>query len=172
MTAPPAIRVIGPDRLEWNGRRYRCVLGKGGRRLDKREGDGATPVGRFALRRVFYRPDIFPAPPRTGLPTRALAPHDGWCDDPADANYNRLIRLPSGAGHERLWREDRIYDLIVEVGYNDDPPMPGRGSAIFMHAARPDFAPTEGCVALRRDDLLSVLGTCDAAAALLIAPPE
>ena len=140
------------------GERVRpCVLGRGGIVVDKREGDGGTPVGRFPLRRLLYRPDRESAI-ATGLPILPLSEHLGWCDDPDDAaHYNRLVRLPFGSRHERLWREDGLYDLVIELGYNDAPPVPGRGSAIFLHLARPDRTPTEGCVALARDDLLAAL---------------
>jgi L,D-peptidoglycan transpeptidase YkuD (ErfK/YbiS/YcfS/YnhG family) len=110
----------------------------------------------MALRRVFYRPDRLAAPV-TALPTRALGASDAWCDDPQSPDYNRLVRLPFTARHELLWREDEIYDVIVELGWNDDPVVPGNGSAIFLHVARPDFSPTEGCVALDRSALLTVL---------------
>jgi L,D-peptidoglycan transpeptidase YkuD (ErfK/YbiS/YcfS/YnhG family) len=96
------------------------------------------------------------------LPTQALTPHDGWCDDPADSEYNRPVTRPYPARHERLWRDDGIYDVIAVMGYNDDPPRPGAGSAIFLHLARPGFAPTEGCVALALADLLLVLGEASA----------
>jgi len=140
------------------GERVRpCALGRGGLVTGKREGDGGTPVGRFPLRRLFYRPDRESAP-ATGLPVLPLAADFGWCDDPADsACYNRLVRLPYAPSHERMWRDDTLYDLVVEIGYNDAPAVPGLGSAIFLHLARPDWAPTEGCVAMRRDDLLAVL---------------
>jgi len=143
-------------RAQWGMRAFRCALGRAGIRADKREGDGATPAGVFPLRRVLYRPDRLTRP-ATGLPAAALDPADAWCDDPGDALYNRPVRLPYPARHERLWREDRIYDLIVILGHNDDPVVPGLGSAIFLHVARPDFAPTQGCVALSREDLLALL---------------
>lgn len=150
--------VVAPDGLaEWDGRRMRCALGRGGIRADKREGDGATPAGRWRMRALLFRPDRVPRTPLTGLPLRALRPEDGWCDDPADPLYNKPVKLPFRARAELLWREDRIYDLVVVLGYNDDPPEPGRGSAIFLHIARPDFTPTEGCVALARDDLISAI---------------
>jgi L,D-peptidoglycan transpeptidase YkuD (ErfK/YbiS/YcfS/YnhG family) len=139
-----------------DGRSFACALGKGGARADKREGDGATPLGRFGLRGLFYRPDR-EAAPQTGLSRRALAPEDGWCDDPGAAEYNRMVRLPCPHRHERLWREDHVYDLIVVVGYNDAPVTAGRGSAIFLHLAREDYAPTEGCIAFSREDLLEIL---------------
>ena len=142
--------------LSWRGRRVRCALGKGGLRADKREGDGATPVGRFPLRRVLYRPDRL-APPVTALPVAAIGPADGWCDDPADSAYNRPVALPYPASAERLWRDDPVYDLVVVLGHNDDPVVAGRGSAVFLHLARPGYAPTEGCVALALADLLSLL---------------
>lgn len=155
----------------WGERQMRCALGRSGIVTAKREGDGATPAGAFALRRVFYRPDREP-PPQTALPLRALTPHDGWCDAPADRRYNRLVTLPYPARAETLWREDRLYDLIAVLGYNDAPVIPGRGSAIFLHLARPGYAPTEGCVALDRADWLAVLATADAASCVVIAAPS
>ena len=153
------MKQIAVDRSGWlsfEGLRFRCALGKGGVRSAKREGDGATPVGHFALRQLFYRPDRLSAP--TCLLSRsAIRPEDGWCDDPAHPDYNRLVRLPHPARCETMWREDGCYDLVVPLGYNDDPPVPGLGSAIFLHVARPGFTPTEGCVALDRDDLLTLL---------------
>ena len=153
------IRVTPPDALVFGDRRWRCAIGRGGVRGDKREGDGATPSGRFVLRRVFYRADRL-APPKTALPSRALTPDDGWCNDPNHADYNRPVRLPHAAGHEALWRDDGVYDVIVELGYNDDPVTPGLGSAIFLHVARADYEPTEGCVALALDDLRTLLEAC------------
>ena len=121
---------------------------------DKREGDGASPAGTFPLVRAFYRPDRL-APPPTGLPLAPLRPNDGWVDDPADPQYNRLVALPYPAHHEEMWRADGLYDLVVVIGYNTDPPVPGRGSAIFLHVARPDLAPTEGCIAVAREVLVA-----------------
>ncbi len=137
--------------------RWPCALGRGGLKIDKREGDGATPVGAWALRRVLYRADRLLAPPPTALPVAAIGPRDGWCDDPADAAYNLAVALPYPASHERLWRDDRVYDVIVVLGHNDTPPAPGLGSAVFLHVARPGYLPTEGCVALALPDLLALL---------------
>ena len=136
---------------------------------DKREGDGGTPVGTFALRRLLYRPDRAAAP-ATRLPVQALTPADGWCDDPDDRAYNRPVTLPFAASHEKMWREDNIYDVVVVLGHNDDPPVAGRGSAIFLHVARPDYRPTEGCVALALDDLLRVLADCGPETRLTVQP--
>ncbi|WP_142849200.1 L,D-transpeptidase [Telmatospirillum sp. J64-1] len=160
MTAPiPEILVSADNQLRAGELTLSCVLGKGGIRQDKREGDGATPVGSFPLRRVLYRPDRI-APPRTALPVFPISPRDGWCDDPGHPDYNRPVTLPHPARHETLWREDHVYDLIVILGHNDDPPVPGAGSAIFMHLARPGREPTEGCVALDLPDLLRLLELC------------
>jgi L,D-peptidoglycan transpeptidase YkuD (ErfK/YbiS/YcfS/YnhG family) len=145
--------------LRWLDRVARCALGRAGVREDKREGDGATPAGCFPLREVYFRADRLAAP-STGLPALPISPDLGWCDDPADAVYNRLIRLPYAARHERLWRDDEVYDLLTVIGYNDNPVEPGRGSAIFLHVAQSDFAPTEGCIAMRVADLSDLLRAC------------
>lgn len=144
--------------LVWPGGRARCALGRGGvaPAADKREGDGASPLGVWPMRQVFWRADRL-ARPETALPADALIPEAGWCDDPASPFYNLPVLLPFAASHEKLWREDEVYDLIVVLGYNDDPIVAGRGSAIFLHIARPDFSPTEGCVACAREDLLALL---------------
>ncbi|MDP9195845.1 MAG: L,D-transpeptidase family protein [Pseudomonadota bacterium] len=156
----------------WPGGQTSCVLGRSGVRMDKREGDGATPVGLFPLRRVLYRPDRLPPPVTQGLPVQALKPEDSWCDDPAHPLYNQPVRLPFSASHESLWREDHVYDVIVVLGHNDDPIVPGAGSAIFMHLVRPDRTPTAGCVALALDDLLALLSRCGFHDRLKILPPE
>jgi L,D-peptidoglycan transpeptidase YkuD (ErfK/YbiS/YcfS/YnhG family) len=134
-----------------------CALGRGGARADKREGDGATPIGTFPLRRLWYRADRLEAPATNALPVRPIHRDDGWCDDPDSAEYNRPVVLPHSARHERLWRDDALYDLVVELGFNDGPIVPGAGSAIFLHVAQPDYGPTEGCVAIARGDLLRLM---------------
>lgn len=149
-------RVTPDGLLRFRGETLRCALGKGGIRPDKQEGDGATPVGLLPLRRVLWRADRAPRP-RCVVPAEPIAPEDGWCDDPAHADYNRAVRLPHPGRHERLWREDAVYDVIGVLGWNDDPVRRGRGSAIFLHVARPDLAPTEGCVALPEKELRRLL---------------
>ena len=123
------------------------ALGRGGIKANKREGDGATPRGLFRLCRLWWRADRVPRP-RTFLPARRIRPDDGWCEDPGDRAYNRPIRVPLASAADRLWRADRLYDLIVEIDHNTRPRVAGRGSAVFIHVARPGFAPTAGCVAL------------------------
>jgi L,D-peptidoglycan transpeptidase YkuD (ErfK/YbiS/YcfS/YnhG family) len=122
----------------------------------KREGDCATPRGRFALRKVFYRGRAA-ARPKTVLGLCATRANDGWCDSPSDRNYNRRVDLPYRSSAEKLWRDDELYDIVVVLGYNDVPRIRNRGSAVFMHIARDGFRPTEGCVALREADLRRVL---------------
>jgi len=150
--------VVYPDgRLVLGGLILRAALGRGGVRADKQEGDGATPAGVLKLRRVLYRAGRV-ALPRAVVPREPIAPDDAWCDDPAHPDYNRMIRLPHPARHEVLWRDDGLYDIVGVLGWNDDPPVRGRGSAIFLHVAGSDLAPTAGCIALAVADLRAVLG--------------
>ncbi len=135
---------------------FPCALGRVGCRVRKREGDGATPIGQWTLREVLYRRDRV-GRPRAVLPVRGIGKHDGWCDAAADRNYNRPVRHPYAASAERLWRQDELYDVLVVLGFNERPRARGRGSAIFMHVARPGYAPTEGCIALARAHLLRLL---------------
>ncbi len=153
------------------GHAYPCALGRAGIGKDKHEGDGATPAGSFPLRRVLFRPDKFAAPPASGLPVSPISPDDGWCDDPAAPQYNQPVKLPFAASHEELWRADGLYDLIVVVGYNDDPVVPGRGSAIFLHVARPGYAPTAGCLAFSRADLLAIIKELGPGSRVVITAP-
>jgi L,D-peptidoglycan transpeptidase YkuD (ErfK/YbiS/YcfS/YnhG family) len=148
----------------------RCVLGKGGVRpaAEKREGDGASPIGVWPIRRVLFRPDRL-APPQTALPVQAIAPADGWCDAADDAAYNRPVTLPYPASAERMWRDDHAYDVVVILGHNDDPAVPGAGSAIFWHLAQPDWRPTEGCVAVSLKTMLAALAAAQPGDAVEIA---
>ncbi len=156
--------------LTYQERTLLCALGRSGivPASDKHEGDGATPAGTYPLRRIWIRKDKFPEgmPSCAGLETRIISVLDGWSDDANSANYNRPMTLAydekggrvTGESHERLWREDDLYDVIVEIGYNDDPPVPGKGSAIFLHVARENMTPTAGCVALQKSDLVELIG--------------
>ena len=134
----------------------RCAIGRSGIVSRKREGDGATPRGLFSLRCAFYRPDRLPAP-LTALPVYPIGKTDGWCDAPDRPEYNQGVQIPFGSSHERLWRTDRLYDIIVALSHNDEPVVSGLGSAIFMHLASPGFCPTEGCIAVTRPVMLSLL---------------
>ncbi len=148
--------------LAFEGKTYTCMLGNAGILHPKFEGDGGTPEGLFPLREVRYRPDRGGAP-KTRLPVYKTLQNDGWCDDPADAEYNKIVALPHQTDAEALWREDFLYDVLAVIGYNDDPVVPGAGSAIFLHVMRPpadDHQYTAGCVALKKEDLLTVLSDC------------
>jgi L,D-peptidoglycan transpeptidase YkuD (ErfK/YbiS/YcfS/YnhG family) len=135
-----------------------CALGRSGMipADAKREGDGASPMGTYAFRQVYYRPDKVSAP-MSGVPVAMLKPDYGWCDDAESAHYNKLVRLPFGPSHEKMWRDDDVYDVVVVIGHNDTPVVKGLGSAIFLHVAREGFTPTEGCVALTLPDLTRFL---------------
>lgn len=132
------------------------ALGRGGIRADKREGDGGTPRGTFRLVRLWWRADRYPRP-QTHLPVRAIRPEDAWIEDPADRRYNRHVRRTAGEPGDRLRREDHLYDFIIEIDHNTRPRIAKRGSAVFIHAARPGFAPTAGCVGLELKTLRRLL---------------
>ncbi len=144
-----------------------CAIGRAGISRAKREGDRATPAGTFRLLGGFFRRDRG-LRQAWALPIAETKPSDGWCDDPVSPSYNRQVTLPCRGSHEKLWREDRLYDVVVVLGYNIRPRRKFRGSAIFLHCARPDFAPTEGCVALSLADLRRLLPRLSAKAVLII----
>jgi L,D-peptidoglycan transpeptidase YkuD (ErfK/YbiS/YcfS/YnhG family) len=146
--------------LCYGWRRMRVVLGDGGVTYRKREGDRATPLGTFQPISVYYRSDRGRRP-ITGLPILAIRPYDGWCDDPRHGAYNRPVRQPFGASHERLWREDGLYDLVVVLTHNQCPRIRNRGSAIFMHVAAADFSATHGCIAMAKSDLTGLIAHVD-----------
>ena len=141
------------------GASLQAAVGRSGITRCKREGDGASPAGTWPLRHVLYRADRI-ARPKTGLPVQALSTDDGWCDCREDRRYNRPVKLPYGASAEALWRDDGVYDILVVLGYNDDPPHSGLGSAIFLHLAEAHNAPTAGCVAVSRRDMVRLLTRC------------
>jgi L,D-peptidoglycan transpeptidase YkuD (ErfK/YbiS/YcfS/YnhG family) len=150
--------IVFPDgRLVARGEVFRAALGASGVRVVKAEGDGATPAGILLLRRVYYRADRGMAPV-CAVPVEPIGPADGWCDDPGHRDYNRYVRLPHDGRCEELWRRDEVYDIVGVLAWNDSPVVRGRGSAIFLHVARPDYAPTAGCIALAPADLRRVLG--------------
>lgn len=161
--APSAARGV----VKLGGLVLPCALGRSGRRTLKREGDGATPVGRWRLLQVLYRPDRIRRP-ATALPVGRIEPDDGWCDAPADRNYNRPVRHPYPASAERLWRTDGLYDLVVVLSHNVRPRVRGGGSAIFMHVAQPGYRPTAGCIALKREHLQLLLEWLGAGGAIRV----
>lgn len=146
----------------------RCALGRSGVVSAKCEGDGGTPRGILRPLALLYRADRGPRPAST-LPTSVIRPDSGWCDDPTDRRYNCPVRLPYAGRHERLWRDDRLYDILVVLDHNMTPPVPGRGSAIFLHLATPDFGPTEGCIAVDKPTLRALLAYLAPASPICVA---
>jgi L,D-peptidoglycan transpeptidase YkuD (ErfK/YbiS/YcfS/YnhG family) len=134
----------------------RVALGRTGVKADKREGDGGTPRGQFHPVRLWWRADRLP-PPHTMLPLRRIGQADAWCENPRDRRYNQPFRRSANEPGDRLRRDDALYDLIVEIDHNTRPRVAGRGSAVFLHVARPGYGPTQGCVAMRRQDLQRLL---------------
>jgi L,D-peptidoglycan transpeptidase YkuD (ErfK/YbiS/YcfS/YnhG family) len=152
-------RAAGDPRRGWlllDGRAIAVALGRGGIKANKFEGDGATPRGSFRARKLWWRADRHPRPP-TRLPAGPILPQDTWCEDPASRHYNRPIRLAADDTGDRLTRTDQLYDFVVEIDHNVRPRVANRGSAVFLHLARPGFAPTAGCVAMTRASMLRLL---------------
>jgi L,D-peptidoglycan transpeptidase YkuD (ErfK/YbiS/YcfS/YnhG family) len=143
------------------------ALGRAGIKADKREGDGGTPRGRFRPLRLWWRADRLPRP-QTLLPIRRIGPDDAWCEDPLDRRYNQPFRRSANEPGDRLRRSDGLYDMIIEIDHNTRPRVAGRGSAVFIHVARPGFAPTAGCVALRPRDLKALLSRINSKTRILI----
>jgi L,D-peptidoglycan transpeptidase YkuD (ErfK/YbiS/YcfS/YnhG family) len=152
----PSIGEASSARLHAGPLILRCAIGKSGIRHSKREGDHATPAGTYRLLGLRQRHDRLPRL-TCALPTRTTGPRDGWCDDPHAARYNEAIPLPAPEGHEQLYRDDHVYDLVVVLDHNRRPRVRGHGSAIFFHLSRPDDAGTEGCVAISGDDMRRLL---------------
>jgi L,D-peptidoglycan transpeptidase YkuD (ErfK/YbiS/YcfS/YnhG family) len=146
-------------------------LGRSGRSFLKVEGDGASPVGIWALRQGFFRGDRF-LQPRTKVPFLATEKGWGWCETVGDRNYNRKVPIPYATAHEELRRADNLYDIVIETGHNKRPRIQGRGSAIFFHIARGDYGPTAGCIAVSFRDMRKVLGFCSRKTSLVIWPPS
>lgn len=159
--------VLTPRGLRFWGRTLPCTVGRGGVCADKREGDGATPVGVHRIVGLLYRPDRLSRPVPWAVPIRH---GDLWCDDPNHKSYNHLARAPLAASHERLRRADPLYDVVILTDWNWPLAVPGRGSAIFVHQWRRPGAPTEGCVALRRDHLLWLAQRIESGTRLVVPP--
>ncbi len=143
------------------------ALGRSGVGANKREGDGATPCGRFRAVRLWWRADRLPRP-RTSLPLRRIGPADAWCEDPTDRRYNRPFRRSANEPGDRLWRDDALYDIFLELNHNTRPRIAGRGSSVFVHIARSGLAPTAGCIALQRQDLLALVARITAKTRIII----
>lgn len=155
--------------LTYNGITIDCCLGRSGLTNDKKEGDGATPIGKFKLLNGFYRKDRLQKPiSKLGFST--IKQNHGWCDDPSDPNYNALITLPFEPSHEIMTREDRLYDVCIVLDYNISPAVSGLGSAIFFHQTSPEFKATEGCVAINPEDMQALLPLLSSETQMIIHP--
>jgi len=142
--------------LTYKNFKFRCALGKGGIGKKAKEGDSITPIGIFKLVKVFYREDKIKNI-KTSLKKIKIKKNLGWCDDPKSKFYNKLIKLPSKIRYEKLYRDDRLYDLIIILDYNLNPIIKNKGSAIFIHIASKSFKKTQGCIALNKKDLIYLL---------------
>lgn len=145
--------------IQIGGQSFSCRIGRAGfiAQHDGREGDQKTPLGTYFFRFGLYRPDRLPGPPPTELMMRALCEDDGWCDDTDHPAYNRFVQLPFKGSHEKLWREDGAYDVVLVISHNDGPPQKGLGSAVFVHIAQPDDRQTLGCIAVTPDVMIKLL---------------
>jgi L,D-peptidoglycan transpeptidase YkuD (ErfK/YbiS/YcfS/YnhG family) len=154
------IEIYSSEKAVFKGKEYKCAIGKNGVVENKIEGDGKTPRGCFEIRKVLFRKDRIEKP-QTDLLIEEIQENDGWCDDVNDKNYNQQIKLPYNSSHEKLWRDDEVYDIVVVLGFNDNPIVREKGSAIFMHITRGNYSPTDSCIAFKKEDLLEILKNCD-----------
>jgi L,D-peptidoglycan transpeptidase YkuD (ErfK/YbiS/YcfS/YnhG family) len=142
--------------LKYKNFKYRCALGKAGVNKKIKEGDGITPKGVFKITKIYYRADKIKII-KTNIKKIKITKNMGWCDDPVSCFYNQQIRLPSKFSHEKLYRNDDLYDLIAVINYNTNPIIKNKGSAIFMHISKKSYKKTEGCIALKKKDLINIL---------------
>ena len=142
--------------LKYKNLKFKCALGKAGIGKKKQEGDNVTPSGTFKIVKIYYRSDrikkIY-----SKFKAIEIKKNMGWCDDPNSKYYNQLINLPSRYSHEKLFKVKNIYDIIVVLNYNMKPIIKNKGSAIFIHIAKKNYLPTQGCIALKKNDLLKLL---------------
>ncbi|SLN67260.1 L,D-transpeptidase catalytic domain [Roseovarius litorisediminis] len=157
--------VLTPTGLRFQGQRFPCSIGRGGIRADKREGDGATPVGILQIVGMLYRPDRMARPASWA---ELIRPGDLWSDAPDDWDYNQMVRAPYAPSHEVLRRADPLYDLVLVTDWNWPDAQPGQGSCIFIHQWRRPGYPTEGCIAFRRDHLLRIARAVTPASRLIV----
>ena len=142
--------------LKYKNFKYRCALGKAGVNKKIKEGDGITPKGVFKITKIYYRADKIKVI-KTNIKKIKITKKMGWCDDPVSRFYNQQIKLPSKFSHEKLYRNDDLYDLIAVLNYNTNPIIRNKGSAIFMHVAKSSYKKTEGCITLKKDDLIKIV---------------
>ena len=142
--------------LKYENLKFRCALGKAGVKKKTIEGDNITPRGIFKIIKLYYRPDKIKII-KTSIKKIKIRKNMGWCDDPKSGFYNRQIKLPTKYGHEKLYRNDNLYDLIVVLNYNMNPIIKNKGSAIFLHIAKNSYQKTKGCIALKKEHLIKII---------------
>ena len=142
--------------LKYKNFKFRCALGKNGIKKKVKEGDNITPIGIFKITRIYYRHDKIKKI-KTSIKKIKIKKNMGWCDDPKSNFYNQQIRLPNKFNYEKLYRNDRIYDLLAVLNYNTNPVIKNKGSAIFIHIAKNNYEPTAGCIAVKKGDLIKLL---------------
>jgi L,D-peptidoglycan transpeptidase YkuD (ErfK/YbiS/YcfS/YnhG family) len=142
--------------LKYKNLKYRCALGKAGVNEKIKEGDNITPKGIFKITKIYYRPDKIKKI-KTLIKKIKIKKNMGWCDDPRSRFYNQQIKLPTKYGHERLYRNDNLYNLIAVLDYNTNPIIKNKGSAIFMHIAENSYKKTRGCIALKKKNLVELV---------------
>ncbi len=142
--------------IKYKNFKFRCALGKAGIGEKKREGDNITPKGNHKIVKIYYRSDRIKKI-SSKFRLIQITKNMGWCDDPNSKSYNQLVNLPSKYTHEKLFKKNNIYDIIVVLNYNIKPVIKNKGSAIFIHVAKKNYPPTQGCIALKKNDLLKLL---------------
>ena len=147
--------LINKNYLTYNKLKVKCAIGKKGIGIKKKEGDLITPTGQFKIKYILYRKERVKI--STKLKKIIIKKNMGWCDDPKSSDYNKLVKLPFAYSHEKLFRKDNIYDIILVLNYNMSPVKKNKGSAIFIHIAKKNFKNTEGCVAIKKPNLIKLL---------------
>ena len=147
--------LINKNYLTYNKLKVKCAIGKKGIGIKKKEGDLITPTGQFKIKYILYRKERVKI--STKLKKIIIKKNMGWCDDPKSNDYNKLVKLPFAYSHEKLFRKDNIYDIILVLNYNMNPVKKNKGSAIFIHIAKKNFKKTEGCVAIRKPSLIKLV---------------
>tara|TARA_Y200000002_G_C22348337_1_gene523947 strand:+ start:119 stop:619 length:501 start_codon:yes stop_codon:yes gene_type:complete len=148
--------LINKKYLTYNNYKAKCAIGKRGIGNKKKEGDLITPKGQYKIKYILYRKDRIKKI-QTKLKKFQIKKNMGWCDDRNSKKYNKLVKLPSNYGYEKLYKKENIYDIILVLNYNMNPILKGRGSAIFIHISKKNYKKTEGCIAIKKIDLLKIL---------------
>ena len=147
--------IINKNYLTYKNYKAKCAVGKRGIGFKKKEGDLITPKGQFKIKCILYRKDRVKI--QSNIKNEPITKNMGWCNDPKSKKYNKLVKLPFKYSHERLYKKENIYDIILVLNFNMNPVKKNKGSAIFIHVAKNNFKKTEGCVAIRKKDLIKII---------------